>query len=276
MVLPQPKHEFKPPTWPQGGTNARTLVRDEAFSDLVASIRQNGVLQPAGALETAELIFGFRRVAAAIEAGLELMPFHIYPNTLTPTQVRVINLTENIDRVGLRDPELHLAAAELMALNPDWTRKELAAHLGKSQSTVTHWLCPDDLIPEARQAFLDGKFGFTKAYAISKLKPEKQGGLLALTLKGTTRDELERHGRMSRNQPDPNAEPPEKTARVQIPLATDVATGKVTVAGAPGAEIDLEGAETLLKEALKAVRSAKEKSLSIKSAQGVWRDMAAG
>ena len=68
-----------------------------------------------------------------------------------------------------------------MAINTGWSRKDLAAHLSKDPSTVTRWLCPDDLVPKAKQAFLDGKFGFAKAYSI--VKSDDQVVALDLTLK---------------------------------------------------------------------------------------------
>ena len=57
----------------------------------------------------------------------------VYPSSLTPTQRRVINLTENVQRVDLTDPEMFLNCKELMALNPIGGRKHLAAHLNETR-----------------------------------------------------------------------------------------------------------------------------------------------
>jgi hypothetical protein len=67
-------------------------------------------------------------------------------------------------------------------------------------------------------------------------------------------------------------DPPARTPKIKIPLANDFANGAVTVAGEES--IDLDDAESLLKEALKAVRAAGGKNLDCKTAQSVWRDMA--
>jgi ParB/RepB/Spo0J family partition protein len=257
------------------GLNSRKIEIDDGIRELCESILANGLLQPLLVLDNRHLIAGFRRLAALRLAKVETASVLVFPSTLTPSQIRVINLTENVQRLDLSDPELYLAASELLKLNPDWTRKALSEHLGKSQSTVTHWLSPSDLIPDAQQAFLEGKFGFTKAYAIAKLPPESQSGLLALTLSGSSRDDIEREGRRSRSKPSPEADPQSQSAKkVKIAVATDVATGQVSVAGSPGEEIDLEGTEALLREALKMVRSAKDKSLTVRSAVSVWADMA--
>ncbi len=49
---------------------------------------------------------------------------------------------------------------------PTWLKKDLAAALHFDASMVTRILSVDELIPEAKEAFLAGKFGFSKAYAI--------------------------------------------------------------------------------------------------------------
>ena len=50
----------------------------------------------------------------------------------------------------------------------------------------------DELIPEAKEAFLAGKFGFSNAYAIAKGAPkEEQQRKLADILSGASRDEVE-------------------------------------------------------------------------------------
>lgn len=265
MSLPKPRQENKPPPWFKDGYNARPIVRDGPFAELTESVRRYGILQPIGALETGERIFGNRRFAAGVEAGLELLPVLIYPSTLTPSQIKVINLTENVQRVDLSEPETYAACSELMKLNPEWSRKDLAAHLGKDPSTVTRWLSPDDLIPEAKQAFLDGKFGFAKAYAIAKLPHDQQGGLLALTLSGATRDVLEQQGRRKRT----GAAPTVRASKIKVPL---VSGQVVTVAGE---EISLEEAIEAASEAVKQMKQAVAKGLNAKTAMNVWKDIAA-
>lgn len=265
MPLPKPKHE----TWPLDkiieGQNARKVEIDDGIRELCNSIVANGLLQPLIGLDNHHLIAGFRRLAALRLAKIEAASVLVYPSTLTPSQIKVINLTENVQRVDLSEPEIYLSCSELLKLNPEWARKDLATHLGKDPSTVTRWLSPDDLIPEARQAFLDGKFGFAKAYAIAKLPPEAQGGLLALTLSGATRDELESHGRRRRA----SAVPAVRASKIRVPL---VSGPVVTIAGE---EVSMEEALEAVLEAAKQLKAAIAKGITAKSAQAYWKDLAA-
>lgn len=255
------------------GLNSRKIEIDDGIRELRESIIANGLLQLLLVQDNRQLIAGYRRLAALRLAKVEKANVLVFPSTLTPSQIRVINLTENVQRVDLSDPELYLATSELKQLNPDWTRKSLAEHLGKSQSTVTHWLSPDDLIPEARQAFLEGKFGFTKAYAIAKLEHEKQGGLLALTLSGGTRDDIERAGRRTRSGatvPTPASKPPEdKPASVKISLLKNVT---ITVKAAD--LTDLGTVVDILKTAYTEAKAAESQGLSTASFERVMSDRA--
>ena len=92
--------------------------------------------------------------------------------------------------------------------------------------------------------------------------------MLSLKLNGASRDEVARESRKRRN----GSAPAVRTSRIRIPLATETAAGTVTIAGDA---IDLEDAENILKEALKAIRSARDKGLNSATAQKVWKDMAA-
>jgi ParB family transcriptional regulator, chromosome partitioning protein len=264
MQIPKPKEDNKPWSWFQDGYNPRPVVEDDAFHELVESIRKHGILQPIGALDNGQRIFGNRRFAAGKRAGLELIPVRIYPSTLTESQVGVLTWTENILRVDLSEPEIYRSLCELRKLNPEWDRKVLAALLCKDPSTITRWLSPDDLVEEAKQAFLDGKFGFAKAYSIAKLPKEEQPAQLALTLRGATRDELETAGRRKRLA----ATPAVRASKIKCPLPSGHV---VTVAGD---ELSLDEAIEVLKEAIKAMTKARDTGMSAMTAQKVWADMA--
>ncbi len=63
---------------------------------------------------------------------------------------------------------------------------------------ATRIFAVDELVPEAKEAFLAGKFGCSKAYAIAKGPKEEQQRKLADILAGASRDEVERQRRVSR------------------------------------------------------------------------------
>jgi ParB/RepB/Spo0J family partition protein len=261
MQLPKPKQDNKPWEWFRDGYNARPVVEDDAFRELIESIRQNGMLQPIGALENGVRIFGNRRFAAAKPAGLQIIPVQIYPCSITECQIRVINLTENVLRVDLSDPEIYLSCSELMKLNPEWTRKDLAAHVGKDPSTLTRWLCPDDLVPEAMQAFLDKRYGFAKAYSI--VKSPNQLLSLDLVLKGETRDGLERHNKRSKSG---NA-PAVRASKIKLEL------GNVTVT-ISGDDLSLDDAIEAVVTAQKEMRKGRDQGLDARTLVAVCRDKA--
>lgn len=274
-TLPAPVPAVKPLEYFEGGHNVREIAIDDGIRELAHSLAAQGFLQPVGAVDHSdhgEVLYGFRRIASyrwalseklSVPAGISVL---LYPPSITVVQRRLVTATENLQREDLTDPQIYRLCKELMELNPGWTRKELAAHLNKAPSAATLYLSPDDLIEEGRQAFLRGAFGFSKAYAITK-SPD-QARALTLALRGSTRDDLERESRKQRNGGET---PRVRTSRIKIPLANEAASGVVTVSGE---SIDLDDAEALLREALKAVRSAKEKNLDCKTAQSVWRDMA--
>ena len=270
MPLPVAKHATKPLDFFIEELNSRKIEIDDGIRELCNSIVANGLLQPLIAMDTGHLLAGFRRLAAmklANELGLakiESAMAQIYPASLTPSQRRIINLTENVQRTDLSPPEIYLSVSELLKLNEGMPRKDLAEHLGKSQATITQWLSPDDLIPEAKQAFLDGRFGFGKAYAIAKLKPDEQSGLLALTLSGATRDHLERQGRRTRSASTAAV----RASKLVICLANEV---RVTISGA---DLSLEEAIDAVKDAQREMVRGRDQGLDMRTLAAVTRDKA--
>jgi hypothetical protein len=168
---------------------------------------------------------------------------------------------------GLSDFEQFLCCSEWLTLNPDATAKDLAGRIHRDEAIICKLLSLGKCVQAVKDAAQAGKIGYTKWHQISKLPPGDQPALLAASLNGATRDDLAHAARKHRNG---HAQPAIRLPRIKIPLATETATGTVTVAGEA---IDLEDAEILLKEALTAVRAAKGK-LDAKTAQAVWRDMA--
>lgn len=262
--IPTPSQAMWPLARIKPGKNSREIIVDDGIRELHQSILKNGLLQSLLVIdqETDNLLAGFRRRVAMGLGGIETVSVLVYPPSLTTTQRRIINLTENVQRVDLSDPEIFLSCKELMALNADWQRKDLAAHLNKEASTVTRYLCPAELIPEALDAFLAGKFGFAKAYSISK--SDDQAAMLSMALSGASRDELEQAGRKQRAA----ATPAVRVSKIKCPLPSGHV---ITVAGQ---DVSLDEAIESLKEAMKAMSKARDTGLDAKTAMAVWKDMA--
>jgi hypothetical protein len=174
---------------------------------------------------------------------------------------------------GLSDFEETTGGIEWLKLNPGATAKELARRIHQDETILSKKLSLARCIPDVWEAAKAGRIGYTKWHQISTLPPEEQPAALADCLAGVTRDEIRRRSRTRRNEANGNGQPVIRLPKLKIPLANETATGTVTVAGE---SLDLDDAETLLKEAMRAVRAAKDKNLDPKTAQAVWRDMAKG
>ena len=106
------------------------------------------------------------------------------------------------------------------------------------------WLSPDEVPEEARQAFLDGKFGFDKVYEIKKARDQARA--LALALSRSSRSAMREDNRNQRNG-DGSGKPSAKLTRVRIPITAGAARGTAALDLPEGG--DLAALEKLLKEA---------------------------
>jgi len=118
----------------------RTVFDQEALQELVASIREIGILQPpvvriVGARY--ELIMGERRLRAAKLAGLKQIPVIIRqtPNNELLREA----LIENIHRSQLNALEEGAAYSQLLN-DFNCTQEELAQKLGRSRSVITNMM----------------------------------------------------------------------------------------------------------------------------------------
>lgn len=137
----------------------------------------------------------------------------------------------------------------------------MAAALDLAPPMVTKILSVDDLIAEAREAFLAGNFGFTVAYPISQLPPEQQAAALTAKLNGATRDDLLRQVKRASNGHKPTV----KTNRIRIELATGVT---VTFA-AKNESLDLDQAIEAAGQAGRLLKKGQDEGLTAKTIQKV-------
>lgn len=195
--------------------NVRKAFSEESLRRHAETLKKDGQLRPLLVLRDGTLVAGERTLRAAKLAGITHVDVKVLEGDLSRAALKHLQLVENLMRENLNDAEIYLACQELMALNPGWLKKDLAAALHFDASMVTRICAVDELIPEAKEAFLAGKLGFSKAYAIAKGGPkEEQQRKLADILSGTSRDEVERKGRIGRGK-HPDAK---KLSRVTIVL----------------------------------------------------------
>jgi ParB family chromosome partitioning protein len=119
----------------------RTVFDEDALSELSASIKEVGVMQPPVVRDlkngTYELIMGERRLRASKLAGLTTIPV-IIRNSSDNEMLREA-LLENIHRAQL-NPLEEGAAYQNLLNDFGYTHDELAAKIGKSRSAVTNTL----------------------------------------------------------------------------------------------------------------------------------------
>ncbi|HEY2556272.1 MAG TPA: ParB/RepB/Spo0J family partition protein [Diaminobutyricibacter sp.] len=121
----------------------RTEFDREALDELVASIREVGVLQPivvrpiVGQSDKYELIMGERRLRATKELGLDTIPA-VVKETADEDMLRDA-LLENLHRSNLNPLEEASAYQQLLA-DFGITQEELAGRIGRSRPQITNTL----------------------------------------------------------------------------------------------------------------------------------------
>ncbi len=127
----------------------RQAISEESLVELVASIREHGVIQPLVVTQIGDdyqLIAGERRWRAAQLAGLTTMPAII--KETTPQEMLELALVENLQRADLSPLEEAGAYRQLMD-EFGLTQEEVAERVGKSRAAVANTVrllrLPDDV-----------------------------------------------------------------------------------------------------------------------------------
>jgi ParB family chromosome partitioning protein len=145
----------------------------EAFSELVASVKEYGLIQPIVVRPVGvgfELIAGERRWRAAKEAGLKRLPAIIkYSSDIEALEIALI---ENIQREDL--DALEEAAAYYQLIQEfNLTQEELSKRVGKSRSTVANTLRLLQLPDPVKKLIREKKISSGHARALLALPDEK-------------------------------------------------------------------------------------------------------
>ncbi len=158
MIVP---NEFQP----------RRLFRDKALQDLVASIKENGIIQPVIVRKTAnnlfQLIAGERRWRAARMAGLSSIPSIV--KEATPAKALEIALIENIQREDLNPIETADAFQRLIS-DFNLTHEDISKKVGKDRATVTNYLRILKLPSDIRKWIAEGSLSIGHAKALLQIE----------------------------------------------------------------------------------------------------------
>jgi len=158
----------------------RRIIDKEPMDELVASIKQHGILQPI-VVEAVEggrykLQIGKRRMTAARIIGLGRVPALVLDDRLDAEKSVAIMLVENLHREDL-DP---IDEAEAYARLKDMGTKvsAIARLVGKERTYVSHALRLLRLHPNVREAMRQGTISREHALALLRLEPEQQTTLM--------------------------------------------------------------------------------------------------
>jgi len=156
-------------------------VEGKEFDELVASIKEKGVLVPvlARAMEGKdkivkyEVIAGNRRLAAAKEAGLDEIPAQVVE--MDEVEAREAQIVENLQRQDIHpldEGELYRQLIEKS--KPRYEAKDIALKVGKSETYIRQRLGLTNLSEKAKKAFREEKINISQAIVLCRLEDEKQ------------------------------------------------------------------------------------------------------
>ena len=146
---------------------------EEAMEELTASIRENGLIQPITVRESGdgyEIIAGERRYRACVKAGFDKIPAYV----MSPSEEEAaqLALVENVQRENLSAVEEAKSYVHIMR-QAGLTQEQVAAKIGKSQSSVANKIRLLNLPEEVQQGVIGGKISERHARALLSV-PEKQ------------------------------------------------------------------------------------------------------
>lgn len=159
-------------------------LNTEDFAEMCANVAEHGVLQPLLLRRAAVpgrylLIAGEFRLEAARQAGLTSLPCYIEDSPIDMTELRLLQLSENLHRQSLS--HLDLARAFHWLTLPEGEggglrAVDLARRLGKSEAFVSEHKKLLLLSAEDQQQMEEGKLSYDQARMKLRLQANRQRG----------------------------------------------------------------------------------------------------
>lgn len=152
----------------------RRIFKDSALNDLVASIKEKGVIQPiivrTSSDSSYELIAGERRLRAAGIAGLKVIPAIV--KEAAPVEALELALIENIQREDLNP--LETAEAFQRLINDfSLTHDDLSKKVGKDRATVSNYLRILKLPADIKKLIAEGSISLGHAKALLQIENKR-------------------------------------------------------------------------------------------------------
>jgi len=153
---------------------SRKVFDRKDLSDLVASIKESGIIQPIIARKTEggyEIIAGERRWRAAQEAGLKDVP--VVLREAKDVDAALISVVENLLRTDLNPVEEAEAYQKIMKTFA-LSQEEVSVKVGKDRSTVANMVRLLRLPAEIRTSLVEKKISSGHARALLALTSEAE------------------------------------------------------------------------------------------------------
>ena len=237
---------------------------DQAALVQLADSLVKGQLQPIGVLADYTLIWGERRLRAALlKKEITHLWAAVFDHEVSESEFLLMRATENFQRTDLTDYEKYQTCKELCDANPKWQLQDLAAHLHLSPGTITKLMSASKVSAAWLEALAAGRVSTGDCYTASALPEADQAALLALKLSGASRDDIVQAARKRRNGNTPSV----RLSRVKIAMpkgATVVVSGN---------ELGMSEVVELLSKTLLEARKAAEQ-YDVKTFQSMMRDRA--
>jgi ParB family chromosome partitioning protein len=220
----------------------RRFAQDQ-LDDLVASVREKGILQPLIVRETGaggyEIVAGERRWRAAQQAQLHEIP--VLVRDLDDVEVLEVAIIENIQRADLNAVEEAAGYRQLME-GFGHTQEKLAEALGKSRSHIANLLrllsLPEDVLEHLRRGDLTA--GHARALITSDnpselAKTVLKGGLSVRATEALVKSRAKAEQKAALKPARPGLEKDADTKALEDDLSANIAM-KVQLTHKPGQE----------------------------------------
>jgi ParB family chromosome partitioning protein len=158
----------------------RTRMDEEKLSELTASIKEKGIIQPVvvrQAGEEYELVAGERRLTAAKRLGWEKIPV-VIAGRLSKEEMLELSLIENLQREDLNPIDTARGYQRLME-ECSLSQDQMAQKIGKDRSTIANTLRLLHLPEEVQKYVSDGELSEGHARAMLPLPDELEQITLA-------------------------------------------------------------------------------------------------
>jgi len=159
-------------------TNPRRIYEEEDMNELLASVKNNGVLTPIKVRplseENFEIIYGARRYRSSKLAGINDIPCLVVD--ITDDEAEAEQFTENMVRADVHPMDEAIKFAEMLDTKRKrvYTVKDIATLINKSETYVLQRLELNNMIEPLKKDFLANKFNISMAVQFVKIHPTEQ------------------------------------------------------------------------------------------------------